>query len=154
MTAGESENLDGIQELKRSARNNLWPKTASRKLGEARVKYRRRNRGTAETLNRVIRTWSPTHLRVRPASSDCRRTIDLYWVHIWDQRGWSLFIGLQIEYSLIERTVEREPVPMAKALNLGALAWSPLANGVLTGKYHGEGKKEAGRMATKGMEFW
>ena len=34
-------------------------------------------------------------------------------------RGWTQFIGLQIEYSLIERTVERELIPMAKALNLG-----------------------------------
>src|SRR5258705_6101066 len=42
-------------------------------------------------------------------------------------RGWTQFIGLQIEYSLIERTVERGIVPMAKALNLGDLAWSPLA---------------------------
>ncbi len=41
-------------------------------------------------------------------------------------RGWSPFIGLQIEYSLIERTVERELVPMAKALNLGLTVWSPL----------------------------
>src|SRR5260370_12732821 len=55
-------------------------------------------------------------------------------------RGWTQFTGLQIEYSLIERTVERELVPMAQALNLGILAWSPLAKGVLTGKYHGEGK--------------
>src|SRR5215467_13236272 len=51
-------------------------------------------------------------------------------------RGWSPFIGLQIEYSLIERTVERELVPMAKALDLGVVAWSPLAGGVLSGKYH------------------
>jgi aryl-alcohol dehydrogenase-like predicted oxidoreductase len=42
---------------------------------------------------------------------------------------------LQVEYSLIERTVERELVPMAKALNLGFTAWSPLARGMLTGKY-------------------
>jgi aryl-alcohol dehydrogenase-like predicted oxidoreductase len=63
-------------------------------------------------------------------------------------RGWSPFVGLQIEYSLIERTVERELVPMAKALNLGLTAWSPLANGVLTGKYHGHGSSEAGRMDT------
>jgi aryl-alcohol dehydrogenase-like predicted oxidoreductase len=55
-------------------------------------------------------------------------------------RGWSPFIGLQIEYSLVERTVERELVPMAKALDLGLVAWSPLAGGVLTGKY--SGKKE------------
>jgi aryl-alcohol dehydrogenase-like predicted oxidoreductase len=54
-------------------------------------------------------------------------------------RGWSPFVGLQIEYSLIERTVERELIPMAKALNIGVTAWSPLAGGVLTGKYHGHG---------------
>ena len=62
-------------------------------------------------------------------------------------RGWTQFIGLQIEYSLIERTVERELVPMAQALDLGILAWSPLARGVLTGKYHGEGKAEGARSA-------
>jgi aryl-alcohol dehydrogenase-like predicted oxidoreductase len=39
---------------------------------------------------------------------------------LWAEfRGWTQFIGLQIEYSLIERTVERELIPMAKALNLG-----------------------------------
>ena len=61
-------------------------------------------------------------------------------------RGWSPFVGLQIEYSLIERTVERELIPMAKALNIGVTAWSPLAGGVLTGKYHGHGASEQGRM--------
>jgi aryl-alcohol dehydrogenase-like predicted oxidoreductase len=46
-------------------------------------------------------------------------------------RGWLPFVGLQIEYSLIERTVERELVPMTKALNLGltaVVAASPRAN--------------------------
>src|ERR1700681_3886769 len=61
-------------------------------------------------------------------------------------RGWSPFVGLQIEYSLIERTVERELIPMAKALNIGVTAWSPLARGVLTGKYHGHGSPEQGRL--------
>jgi aryl-alcohol dehydrogenase-like predicted oxidoreductase len=61
-------------------------------------------------------------------------------------RGWSPFVGLQIEYSLIERTVERELIPMAKAMNLGLLAWSPLSRGILTGKYHGHGSSEQGRM--------
>src|ERR1700732_4327034 len=60
-------------------------------------------------------------------------------------RGWSPFTGLQVEYSLIERTVERELVPMAKALNLGFTAWSPLAGGMLTGKYHGHGSPEQQR---------
>jgi aryl-alcohol dehydrogenase-like predicted oxidoreductase len=61
-------------------------------------------------------------------------------------RGWSSFVGLQIEYSLIERTVERELIPMAKALNIGVTAWSPLSGGILTGKYHGHGSSEQGRM--------
>src|SRR5882724_4034650 len=67
-------------------------------------------------------------------------------------RGWTQFVGLQIEYSLIERTVERELIRMAKALNLGVLAWSPLARGVLSGKYHGEGKGDGGRMSNEGMK--
>ena len=50
-------------------------------------------------------------------------------------RGWTPFVGLQIEYSLIERTVERELLPMAEAFGLTILAWSPLGSGVLTGKY-------------------
>jgi aryl-alcohol dehydrogenase-like predicted oxidoreductase len=62
-------------------------------------------------------------------------------------RGWSPFVGLQVEYSLIERSVERELVPMAKALKLGLTAWSPLSSGVLTGKYHGRGSSEPGRMS-------
>jgi aryl-alcohol dehydrogenase-like predicted oxidoreductase len=66
-------------------------------------------------------------------------------------RGWSPFIGVQLEYNLIERTVERELVPMAKALELGLLAWSPLANGLLTGKYHGDQKGQGGRFSAPGM---
>jgi aryl-alcohol dehydrogenase-like predicted oxidoreductase len=64
-------------------------------------------------------------------------------------RGWTQFTGLQIEYNLIERSVERELIPMAKALNLGVLAWSPLAGGVLSGKYHGEGKADGARMTNE-----
>src|SRR3984893_6765877 len=69
-----------------------------------------------------------------------------------ERRSCTQFIGLQIEYSLVERTVERELIPMAKALNLGVLAWSPLAKGVLSGKYHGEGKADGGRMSNEGMK--
>jgi aryl-alcohol dehydrogenase-like predicted oxidoreductase len=50
-------------------------------------------------------------------------------------RGWSPFIGLQVEYSLVQREVERELVPMAHGLGLGVLAWGPLGAGVLSGKY-------------------
>src|SRR5882672_3811125 len=52
-----------------------------------------------------------------------------------DLRGWSPLVALQIEYSLIERTVERDLIPMAREMGLGVIPWSPLASGVLTGKY-------------------
>jgi aryl-alcohol dehydrogenase-like predicted oxidoreductase len=58
-------------------------------------------------------------------------------------RGWTPFVALQIEYSLIERTVEREYLPMAKALDLAVAAWAPLGGGALTGKYL---RKVAGRL--------
>lgn len=54
---------------------------------------------------------------------------------IADLRGWSPLIALQVEYSLIERTVERDLIPMAQELGLGVIPWSPLGMGVLTGKY-------------------
>jgi len=50
-------------------------------------------------------------------------------------RGWSSFIGLQIEYSLLERTVEQELVPLALEFGLGITPWSPLKSGALSGKY-------------------
>ncbi|HEX3877826.1 MAG TPA: aldo/keto reductase [Bryobacteraceae bacterium] len=67
-------------------------------------------------------------------------------------RGWSPFVGLQIEYSLVERTVERELVPMSKALDLGLVAWSPLAGGVLTGKYADGKSGEGARYSSEMMQ--
>ena len=49
--------------------------------------------------------------------------------------GWTPFAGLQIEYSLVQREVERELIPMARGLGLGVLAWGPLGAGILSGKY-------------------
>ena len=69
-----------------------------------------------------------------------------------DLRGWTRFVGLQIEYSLIERTIERELVPMAKAFNLGLVAWSPLAGGVLSGKYHAKKGASDARYSTEMMK--
>jgi aryl-alcohol dehydrogenase-like predicted oxidoreductase len=58
-------------------------------------------------------------------------------------RGWSPLIALQIEYSLLERTVEGELVPMALETGLGITPWSPLRSGVLSGKYTRESAKDA-----------
>ena len=57
-------------------------------------------------------------------------------------RGWTPLVALQIEYSLVERTVEGELIPMAQELGLGVTPWSPLRGGVLTGKYTRENKDE------------
>ncbi len=54
---------------------------------------------------------------------------------IAELRGWSQFCALQISYSLTERTVEREMIPMAAAMGMGVCPWSPLGGGVLAGKY-------------------
>src|SRR5258708_20445922 len=51
-------------------------------------------------------------------------------------KGWAPFIGLQIEYSLLERTVEAELVPMAMEMGLDITTWSPLRGGLLSGKYN------------------
>jgi aryl-alcohol dehydrogenase-like predicted oxidoreductase len=65
-------------------------------------------------------------------------------------RGWTPFVGLQIEYSLLERTPEHELLPMAKALNVTVTPWSPLAGGTLAGKYLNADSDEAkeGRHST------
>ncbi len=52
-----------------------------------------------------------------------------------DFRGWAPFVALQVEYNLLQRTPERDLLPMAKALGLALTPWAPLAGGALTGKY-------------------
>lgn len=63
--------------------------------------------------------------------------------------GWSQFIALQVEYSLIQRTPERELIPMAKHFGMTVTPWAPLAGGALTGKYlrgeNGRVKAESNR---------
>ena len=54
---------------------------------------------------------------------------------IAELRGWIPLVALQIPYNLTERTVERELMPMAFEMGMGVLPWSPLAGGVLSGKY-------------------
>lgn len=58
-------------------------------------------------------------------------------------RGWSPFVALQVEYSLIERTVEHDLLPMGQEMGLGVTPWSPLKGGLLTGKY-GRNKQPQG----------
>ena len=64
-------------------------------------------------------------------------------------RGWTQFVGLQIEYSLLERTPEQELLPMANAHRMAVLDWSPLAMGALTGKYLNQPNGQANGSAAK-----
>lgn len=57
---------------------------------------------------------------------------------IADLRGWAPLVALQLEYNLVERTGERDLLPMAEELGLATVLWSPLAGGLLTGKYRRE----------------
>lgn len=52
-----------------------------------------------------------------------------------EARGWTPICALQLEYSLLERSIERELMPMARAMDIAVTAWSPLGGGVLSGKY-------------------
>jgi len=64
--------------------------------------------------------------------------------------GWSPMVALQIEYSLIQRTPERELIPMAKHFGMTVTPWAPLGGGALTGKYlrgeQGRIKPESNRL--------
>ncbi|RMG43317.1 MAG: aldo/keto reductase [Candidatus Dadabacteria bacterium] len=68
-------------------------------------------------------------------------------------RGLSRFIALQIEYNLVRRDAERDLIPMAQELGLGVLPWSPLAGGVLTGKYSMEDLKRQQTAAPPATPF-
>lgn len=69
-------------------------------------------------------------------------------------RGWTPFIAAQMEYSLVQRDLERDILPMSRELGLGNCPWSPLGSGVLAGKYTREDLKqqEAGEKPTHGGE--
>ncbi|GLY28966.1 aldo/keto reductase [Kineosporia sp. NBRC 101731] len=67
-----------------------------------------------------------------------------------DLQGLAPLVGIQFEYSLAERSAEREMLPMAEAHGLGVVLYSPLAGGLLTGKYR---RGEQGRLSARGDDL-
>jgi aryl-alcohol dehydrogenase-like predicted oxidoreductase len=62
-------------------------------------------------------------------------------------KGWERVVAFQLEYSLVERSIEREHIPVARELGIGLCPWSPLAGGFLSGKYRsGEAGNSRGRL--------
>lgn len=68
---------------------------------------------------------------------------------LWTSRSLGLhrFISAQMQYNLVERNIEREHVPAAVQWGLGILAWSPLAQGLLTGRHRPDGPASDSRLA-------
>jgi aryl-alcohol dehydrogenase-like predicted oxidoreductase len=62
---------------------------------------------------------------------------------IAELRGWTQFVGLQIKYSLIDRSVERELLPMAQKLDMAVTPWAVVGGGILSGKYNRNKDEEA-----------
>jgi len=61
-----------------------------------------------------------------------------------EKEGKDPLIALQLEYSLVQRNIEREHIPASQQLGLAVCPWSPLASGFLSGKYHREGTNGTG----------
>jgi len=95
------------------------------------------------SLNDLVRAGKILYVGV----SNAPAWIVSYSNAIAQVRGWTPFAGVQIEYSLIERTPERELIPMAAELGLTVMAWSPLGGGFLSGKYVRNVKPIEGRVA-------
>lgn len=68
-----------------------------------------------------------------------------------DWRGWTPFVGVQVPYSLVKRDAEREILPMAEALGVSVAGWSPLAGGVLSGKFTRPGAGGPSRVRSENL---
>jgi aryl-alcohol dehydrogenase-like predicted oxidoreductase len=79
----------------------------------------------------------------------------LAWaVSLQDRNGWSPFVSLQPQYSLVQRSAELDLLPFTRAAGLGVLPWGPLGAGFLSGKYRrGEPPPEDSRMAGAGDDL-
>jgi aryl-alcohol dehydrogenase-like predicted oxidoreductase len=81
------------------------------------------------------------------------------WLLAWavalqDRNGWSPFVSLQPQYSLVERSAELDLLPFCRAAGLGVIAWGPLGAGFLTGRYRrGEPPPQGSRMADAGDDL-
>ena len=93
-----------------------------------------------ETLNDLVRAGKIRHY----GFSDTPAWYVARAQTLAEKEGKERLVALQLEYSLIERNIEREHVPAAQELGLGITPWSPLASGFLSGKYQRQGKTGGG----------
>jgi aryl-alcohol dehydrogenase-like predicted oxidoreductase len=97
-----------------------------------------------EALDELVRAGKVRHL----ASSNHPAALIESADTVAGARGWARFVGTQIEWNLLERTVEAEIIPAARRHEMGIVPYFPLASGMLTGKYRrGEDFPEGSRFA-------
>jgi aryl-alcohol dehydrogenase-like predicted oxidoreductase len=86
------------------------------------------------------------------------------WLLAWavalqDRHGWSPFVSLQPQYSLVERSIELDALQFCRAAGLGVLPWGPLGAGFLTGRYRrgdapGPGSRVGDAVGSELEEAW
>ena len=106
---------------------------------------------TVRALDDLVRAGKVLYLGI----SDAPAWVVSDALRLASERGYTPFSAIQVEYSLAERTPERDLLPMAAANGLSVLDWSPLASGALTGKYlgaSGDGQPADGDGAEKRLD--
>jgi aryl-alcohol dehydrogenase-like predicted oxidoreductase len=99
---------------------------------------------TLEALDGLVRAGKVRAL----GASNCPAWLLAWAVAVQDRHGWSPFVSLQAQYSLVERSVEIEALPFCRAAGLCVLPWGPLGAGFLTGRYRRDEAMPSGsRMA-------
>jgi aryl-alcohol dehydrogenase-like predicted oxidoreductase len=105
---------------------------------------------TLEALDSLVRAGKVRALGV----SNFPAWLLAWAVALQDRNGWSPFVSLQPQYSLVERSIETEILPFCRAAGLGVIPWGPLGAGFLTGRYsRDEPPPEGSRMADAGDEL-
>lgn len=98
-----------------------------------------------DTLNDLVRSGKVRYIGV------CNMTAwqIMKGLAISENRGWARFASVQAYYTLAGRDLEREVVPLIRDQGLGLMVWSPLAGGLLTGKFSQDGKGPDGSRRSK-----
>jgi aryl-alcohol dehydrogenase-like predicted oxidoreductase len=105
---------------------------------------------TMRTLDNLVKSGKVRYIGVSHAPAwKIAQAQTMAWF-----KDWTPFAGLQIEYSLLQRTIEAELIPMAIELGIGVTPWGPLKGGLLSGKYNraNNGKVSGSRMEARGSD--
>ena len=100
-----------------------------------------------EALNDLVRSGKVRYIAC--SNYEAWRLMESLWIS--DSRRWARFECYQPQYNLLTRDIEEELVPLCQYKGLGVAVWSPLANGILTGKYRGQ---DGAIQGTRSADKW